>query len=191
MKKVFISIALMLLYGICMAKTRIISSEPCEYREVLCNRDGYYNFIKDEITFSQALEDVDMFIYLLENAYSGYDDLKLKKFKIQALRENFPFAKEKNVNTDELLSYFDEQLKLYINDFHFCLIGKNKQVFYRTPIRIFFSDIFLLKNNEQFKVIKTDNPNIKIGDIYNDSPDYLFLYPSEGKDIYRLGERLS
>ncbi len=187
MKKVFISIALMLLYGICMAKTRIISSEPCEYREVLCNRDGYYNFIKDEITFSQALEDVDMFIYLLENAYSGYDDLKSKKFKIQALRENFPFAKEKNVNTDELLSYFDEQLKLYINDFHFCLIGKNKQVFYRTPIRIFFSDIFLLKNNEQFKVIKTDNPNIKIGDIYNDSPDYLFLYPSEGKDIYRLG----
>ena len=187
MKKVFMFIALMMLYGICMAKPKIISSELCEYREVLCNRDGYYNFIKDEITFNQALEDVDMFIYLLENAYSGYDDLKLKKFKIQALRENFPFAKEKNVNTDELLSYFDEQLKLYINDFHFCLIGKNKQVFYRTPIRIFFSDIFLLKNNEQFKVIKTDNPNIKIGDIYNDSPDYLFLYPSEGKDIYRLG----
>lgn len=176
-----------MLYGVCMAKPKIISSEPCEYREVLCNRDGYYNFIRDEITFSQALEDVDMFTYLLENAYSGYDDLKSKKFKIQTLRENLPFAKEKSVNTDELLSYFDEQLKPYINDFHFCLVGKNKQFFYRTPIRIFFSDIFLLKNNDQFKVIKTDNPNIKIGDIYNDSPDYLFLYPSEGKDVYRLG----
>ena len=170
-----------------MAKTKIISSEPCEYREVLCNRDGYYNFIKDEITFSQALEDVDMFIYLLENAYSGYDELKSKEFKIQTLRENLPFTKENNVNTNELLSYFDEQLKPYINDFHFCLVGKNKEVFYRIPIRIFFSDIFLLKNNDQFKVIKTDNPNIKIGDIYNDSAHYLFLYPSEGKNIYRLG----
>ncbi len=186
-KKVFVSIALMMLYGICMAKTKIISSEPCEYREVLCDRDGYYNFIKDEITFNQALEDVELFTYLLENAYSGYDDLKSKEFKIQALRENFPFTKENNVNTDELLSYFDEQLKPYINDFHFCLVGQNKQVFYRAPIRIFFSDIFLLKSNDQFKVIKTDNPNIKIGDIYNDSPDYLFLYPSEGKDVYRLG----
>ena len=173
--------------GVCMAKTKIISSEPCEYREVLCNRDGYYNFIKDEITFSQALEDVDMFIYLLENAYSGYDELKSKEFKIQTLRENLPFTKENNVNTNELLSYFDEQLKPYINDFHFCLVGKNKEVFYRIPIRIFFSDIFLLKNNDQFKVIKTDNPNIKIGDIYNDSAHYLFLYPSEGKNIYRLG----
>lgn len=170
-----------------MAKTKIISAEPCEYREVLCDRDGYYNFIKDEITFNQALEDVELFTYLLENAYSGYDDLKSKEFKIQALRENFPFTKENNVNTDELLSYFDEQLKPYINDFHFCLVGQNKQVFYRAPIRIFFSDIFLLKSNDQFKVIKTDNPNIKIGDIYNDSPDYLFLYPSEGKDVYRLG----
>ena len=176
-----------MLYGVCMAKPKIISSEPCEYREVLCDRDGYYNFIKDEITFNQALEDVELFTYLLENAYSGYDDLKSKEFKIQALRENFPFTKENNVNTDELLSYFDEQLKPYINDFHFCLVGQNKQVFYRAPIRIFFSDIFLLKSNDQFKVIKTDNPNIKIGDIYNDSPDYLFLYPSEGKDVYRLG----
>ncbi len=187
MKNLLIPSILIMITGVCMAKPKIISSEPCEYREVLCNRDGYYNFIKDEITFSQALEDVDMFIYLLENAYSGYDELKSKEFKIQTLRENLPFTKENNVNTNELLSYFDEQLKPYINDFHFCLVGKNKEVFYRIPIRIFFSDIFLLKNNDQFKVIKTDNPNIKIGDIYNDSAHYLFLYPSEGKNIYRLG----
>lgn len=187
MKNLLIPSILIMITGVCMAKTKIISSEPCEYREVLCDRDGYYNFIKDEISFNQVLEDVELFTYLLENAYSGYDDLKSKEFKIQALRENFPFTKENNVNTDELLSYFDEQLKPYINDFHFCLVGKNKQVFYRAPIRIFFSDIFLLKSNDQFKVVKTDNPNIKIGDIYNDSPDYLFLYPSEGKNIYRLG----
>lgn len=187
MKKVLSTIIFTILCGVCMAKPKIISSEPCEYREVLCNRDGYYNFIKDEISYNQALEDVDMFMYLLENAYSGYDNLKSKKFKIQTLKENLPFAKEKNVNTDELVSYFDEQLKSYISDFHFCLVGKNKEVFYRTPIRIFFSDIFLLKDNDKFKVIKTDNPNVKIGDIYNDSPDYLFLYPSERKDVYRLG----
>ena len=140
-----------------MAKTKskIILSEPCEYREVLCNRERYYNFIKNEITFNQALEDIDMFIYLLENAYSGYDDLKSNNYKIQTLKENIPFTKGNNVKTDEMLSFFDEQLKPYINDFHFCMIGKNKQIAYRYPIRVFFSNIFLLKNNEQFKVIKT------------------------------------
>lgn len=187
MKKIVLIFIFTISCGVCMAKPKIISSEPCEYREVLCNRDGYYNFIKDEVTFNQALEDVDMLIYLLKNAYSGYDDLRAKNFKIQALRENFPFIKDNNINTDDLLSYFDEQLKSYINDFHFCLVGKNKQVFYRTPIRIFFSNIFVIKKNDQFKVVKTDNPNIKIGDIYNDSTHYLFLYPSEGKDIYRVG----
>lgn len=187
MKKALLIYFFTIICGVCMAKPKIISSEPCEYREVLCNREHYYNFIKNEITFNQALEDIDMFIYLLENAYSGYDDLKSNNFKIQTLRENIPFTKGNNVKTDEILSFLYEQLKPYINDFHFYMIGKNKQLGFRYPIRVFFSNIFLLKNNEQFKVIKTDNPNIKIGDIYNDSTYYLFLYPSEGKDIYRLG----
>ncbi len=187
MKKALLIYFFTILCGVCMAKTKIISSEPCEYREVLCNRDGYYGFMKDEITYKQALEDIDMFIYLLENAYSGYDDLKLKNFKINSIRENIPFTKDKNLKTDDLLSFFDEKLKPYINDFHFCMVGKNKEISYRYPIKVFFSDIFILKDNEQYKVIKSDNPNIKIGDIYNDSDDYLFFYPSEGKKVYRLG----
>ncbi len=43
MKKVLVSIVLMVLYGLCMAKPRIISSEPCEYRDVSCDLYDYQN----------------------------------------------------------------------------------------------------------------------------------------------------
>ena len=63
MKKVLVSIVLMVLYGLCMAKPRIISSEPCEYRDVSCDWYDYQNWFKEEISYSQALEDLDMLVY--------------------------------------------------------------------------------------------------------------------------------
>lgn len=98
MKKVLVSIVLMVLYGLCMAKPRIISSEPCEYRDVSCDRYGYQNWFKEEISYSQALEDLDMLVYLLKSSYSGYEDAVKRALKIESIIESFKKSNTENEN---------------------------------------------------------------------------------------------
>lgn len=57
-----------------MAKPKIISSEPCEYRDVSCDIYGYQKWFRDEVTYNQALDDLESLVYLLKSAYVGYDD---------------------------------------------------------------------------------------------------------------------
>lgn len=98
MKKVFVFIALMMLYGICMAKPRIISSEPCEYRDVSCDRFGYQSWFKEEISYNQALEDLDMLIYLLKSSYAGYDDAVKRGLEIDNIIESFKKSNDDGKN---------------------------------------------------------------------------------------------
>lgn len=43
MKKALLICFFTILCGLCMAKPKIISSEPCEYRDVSCDIYGYQN----------------------------------------------------------------------------------------------------------------------------------------------------
>ena len=50
-----------------MAKPKIISSEPCEYRDVSCDIYGYQKWFRDEVTYNQALDDLESLVYLLKS----------------------------------------------------------------------------------------------------------------------------
>lgn len=45
-----------------MAKPKIISSEPCKYQDVSCDFFGYQKWFKEEISYNQAIEDLDMLV---------------------------------------------------------------------------------------------------------------------------------
>lgn len=188
MKKIFIVFLITLIFsGVCMANSKIISSEPCEYRDVSCDAYNFECWVKDEITYEQMLEDLEVFEYLIKNAYSGYKDIKQNGYDFEKMKLNIPFSRNSSVKSDELLSFFEKELKPYICDFHFSLNGIKKQISFRIPVKIFFSDIYLEKENDLYRVIKSNHNEIKIDDIYSDTKDYLFPYPSEGINIYRLG----
>lgn len=74
MKKALLICFFTILCGLCMAKPKIISSEPCEYRDVSCDIYGYQKWFRDEVTYNQALDDLESLVYLLKSAYVGYDD---------------------------------------------------------------------------------------------------------------------
>ena len=56
MKKALLIYFFTILCGVCMAKTKIISSEPCEYRDVSCDFFDYQKWFRDEVTYNQALD---------------------------------------------------------------------------------------------------------------------------------------
>ena len=70
-KKILLIFVFALACEICGANPKIISSEPCEYRDVNCDFFGYQKWFKDEISCSQAEEDLDYLVYLLKTAYAG------------------------------------------------------------------------------------------------------------------------
>lgn len=189
MKKVFVFIALMMMCGICATKTKIISSEPCEYREVSCDRDGYYNFIKDEITFNQALEDLDMLVYLLSSSYAGYDDAVKRGLEIDKIVDSFKESNDdgKNIKVSDLSQFIYDFFKPYVQDSHFSIESKDffKQLI--TQHRVLYSNIYVKKINDSFVVEKSDNQDFQSGDNLECKSENLFLYPSEGNCIYRIG----
>lgn len=78
-----------MIVGVCMAKPKIISSEPCEYRDVSCDWYGYQKWFREEISYKQALEDLDMLVYLLKSSYAGYDDAVKRGLKIDSIIDSF------------------------------------------------------------------------------------------------------
>lgn len=189
MKKVLVSIVLMVLYGLCMAKPRIISSEPCEYRDVSCDLYGYQNWFKEEISYSQALEDLDMLVYLLKSSYSGYEDAVKRGLKIESIIESFKKSntENENIKVSQLNEFIYNFLKPYIQDTHFCIESKNLQNRLITQHRVLYSDIYVRKAGEVFVVEKSDNQEFKAGENLEPESANLFLYPSEGSCIYRIG----
>lgn len=72
-----------------MAKPKIISSEPCKYQDVSCDFFGYQKWFKEEISYNQAIEDLDMLVYLSKSAYAGYDDAVKRGLEIEQIIEKF------------------------------------------------------------------------------------------------------
>ena len=189
MKKVFMFIALMMLYGICMAKPRIISSEPCEYRDVSCDRFGYQSWFKEEISYNQALEDLDMLIYLLKSSYAGYDDAVKRGLEIDNIIESFKKSNDdgKNIKVSDLSQFICDFLKPYIQDFHFYIESKDFSKHLITQHRVLYSNIYVKKINDSFVIEKSDKQDFQVGENLECKIENLFLYPSEGKNIYRIG----
>ena len=188
-KKVFISLVFIMLYGICMAKPKIISSEPCEYRDVSCDFYGYQKWFREEISYSQALEDLDMLAYLLKSSYAGYDDAVKRGLEIDNIIESFkkPNDDGKNIKVSGLSKVIYDFLKPYVQDYHFFIESKDFSRHLITQHRVLYSNIYVKKINDSFVVEKSDNQDFHIGENIEFKSENLFLYPSEGNCIYRIG----
>lgn len=189
MKKALLIYFFTILCGVCMAKTKIISSEPCEYRDVSCDYYGYNNRFKEEVSFNQALEDLDMLVYLLKTAYVAYEDAVKRGLKIEQITDLFKKAHSENetIKVADLSKFITDYLAPYIQDCHFCVESKNFRKSLVTQHRVLYSNVFVKKIDDSFVAEKSDNQNIKIGETLECGTENLFLYPSEGNDIYRLG----
>ena len=189
MKKALLIYFFTILCGVCMAKPKIISSEPCEYRDVSCDIYGYQKWFKEEVSFNQALEDLDMLVYLLKTAYVAYEDAVKRGLKIEQIADLFKKAHTENetIKVADLSKFITDYLAPYIQDCHFCVESKNFRKSLVTQHRVLYSNVFVKKIDDSFVVEKSDNQNIKIGETLECGTENLFLYPSEGNDIYRLG----
>lgn len=189
MKKIVFCIFFIALSGVCMAKPKIIFSEPCEYRDVSCDFFGYQKWFKEEISYNQAIEDLDTLVYLLKSAYAGYDDAVKLGLKIDQIIDSFKNSntENQNIKVSDLNEFIYDFLKPYIQDSHFCIESKDLANTCVTQYRILYSNIYVKKIEDAFVVEKSDNQDFKIGETLKIESENLFLYPSEGENVYRIG----
>lgn len=189
MKKIILLLVLLLESGVCMAIPKIISSEYCEYKDVTCNFFDYQKWFKKEISYNQAIDDLEMFIYLLKTAYAGYEDATGKGLQIEGILKSFEnnFQENDMIKASIFSNFLYEYLKPYVQDCHFTIEGDNFSKSLISYYRILYSNIYLKKLDNKYIVVKSDNSDIKIGDNLECECQNLFLYPSEGDLVYRIG----
>ncbi len=176
-----------------MAKPKIISSEPCEYRDVSCDFFGYQKWFREEISYNQALEDLDMLVYLLKSSYAGYDDAVKRGLEIDNIIESFKKSNDdgKNIKVSELSQFIYDFLKPYVQDSHFFIESKDFSKQLITQHRVLYSNIYVKKVNDSFVVEKSDNQDIISGDKFEGLRENLFAYPSAYDSVYRIGSLTS
>lgn len=188
-KKILLIFIFVIACGICGAKPKIISSEPCEYRDVSCDFFGYQKWFKDEISCGQAEEDLDMLVYLLKSAYAGYDDAVKRGLEIDQINELFKnFNKEDEfIKTSALTHFIYDFFNPYIQDSHFSIESTDFSKRLVSQYKVLYSNIYVKKTDDIFVVEKSDNQDFQAGKSLEIEDENLFLYPSEGENIYRIG----
>ena len=166
-----------------------VSCEKNKSIDIIYNSKKYQN--KTEITFSEMQEDLETFIYLVETSYIGYD---------AALERGL----DTNVSRQFVLEQFDNQKKIQIQDFadvlydafagyiqdNHALINYFNNNFGKSFIKkgyLYFSDVYVQKNEDKYFVCESKLLEIKPGAQYNSDVEYLLLYPAKGKNVYRIG----
>ena len=189
MKKALLICFFTILCGLCMAKPKIISSEPCEYRDVSCDFFGYQKWFREEISYNQALEDLEDLVYLLKSAYVGYDGAVIRGLEIDDLIELFKKTYKENmlIKVSQLSQFICDFLNPYINDSHFCIESKDFIKNLVTNYRVLYSNVYLKKIDDYLVIEKSDGQMFHFGEKIECKKENLFLYPSEGDDIYRVG----
>lgn len=148
----------------------------------------------EEISFEQMQNDLEESCYILENCYAGLDAAKAKGLNIENEKKAVLSAFEKNqtVKISDLAESLYQRLSPYISDTHFSIESSNKNCsfYYRftTPNRLYFSDLYVIKQDNNFYVYESVDEAIKIGSIIQleNINEYLYEYPAKGKNVYRL-----
>ena len=172
-----------------MAETKLISKKDVEYHDILCDQFSYSKFYKMEVSYKKFIDDCKNLIYLLETAYAGFDDMCKRGFNSEIFLKNCEnhFQNKEAINVSEISEYYYTYLKKYINDTHCFIESTNFRKNFITSRSIFYSDLYVSKKNEDFFVYKSDNIDFSLNSKINIPKEYLFLYPSKGKNIYRVG----
>ncbi len=147
------------------------------------------------MSFEQMENDLEEFCYILENCYAGLEAAKSKGLNIE--KEKKTVISSFNLNSVVKVSDFAEILykkfSPYISDTHFTInsSNKNSSVHFRfiTNLNNYFSNLYVIKQDGKIYVHESPDKSIKTGSLVQleNIADYLFEYPSKGKNIYRVG----
>ena len=146
-----------------------------------------------KLTKEMALEDLSIFHYLFNNAYSGKDFYKLKGFKFDPLFEEVKqkLKRKNSITSYDLIDFF-LSIVHEIHDGHFAFWFGDKFKSLERKKRAYFADVLLKKANKGYLVIKSLNDNITVGSMVQikDAEKYLFrtLAPPD-ENHYFLGIR--
>lgn len=157
--------------------------------DIIYSNQKYQN--RTQITYSEMQEDLETFIYLLETSYIGYDDALERGLDTNVQRQKVLgyFENQEVIQIQDFLDVLYKAFEDYIQDKHASVMYRNNND-YRAFIKsanIFFSDVYVKKNAGDYFVCESDQPEINTGARYISDVEYLFIYPSKGNDVYRIG----
>jgi len=147
---------------------------PDEFMAVRANK---CSDCPDQITAQQAREDIDLIEYLFENAYSG------RYFFEQNGTVDFPAMYkalrrladgEKEVSPVVMEDILVERLSGIRNDDHLGIIGRHHTRFFKAPPTVFFTDVLLEQRDKNWVVLRSEEPEIKLGAVYRGTAESLF-----------------
>lgn len=144
---------------------------------------------KEFLTFEEIKEDTDIFIYIIESSYVGFEDSLEHGLNTNDLREKI-FDNFKNKDNVPIKEYFDFLYNAFLPYIWDCHANVEYNDIYHAFIQkhvTFFTDIYVQKKENNYFVYSSNDKNIKVGDRYESDIDNLFLYPCKGIDIYRIG----
>lgn len=187
MKKKFLLILIVNICPLLFGKTVLESEKHCEYFESFVGSE--WSEYKSTLSSDELYKDIDTLCYYLENAYADFDAMYERGFRNNEFKKYFfsIYSKQEKIDTRNLFRDISEYLKPFVVDRHFSLITKT--AFYE-PLKsstFFYTNTFVEKTHNGFFIYQTDNDNLSIGMKYEDSEEYLFLYPAKGKSVYRIG----
>jgi hypothetical protein len=162
-------------------------SAPVELMEL---PDYIKGDIPDRITKPQALEDIEVLRYLLDNAYSGrfYWQQQGVDFAggYAALRRHVEEAATPDIDTREFERQIHEAFK-GINDPHTAIMGHEVTEFF-TRVRQYFASFVVAKEGDRYLVVQSAVPDVPVGSEYVDAEANLFptLAPA-GSQQYLVG----
>jgi len=119
------------------------------------------------ITKEEALEDLRIFKYIMDNAYSGREYWENHGIYFKNIYCNI----QTYINSHELI-YKQELFNLYIkqlqdiHDGHLGLLTHKDRVYFGEKYKAYFADILLRKHKDKFEVIFSKEPRLTVSTIF-------------------------
>ena len=189
MKKLFILFNIIML---CSCKENKTNLKTIDYVnvEIVTDIQGFYTDIEDKnLNLSDVLEDLFILDYLLRINYAGYEDSLKDKYQFNTLIDRITdYIKENNsISQREFCEFLYNELIPFMSDAHSGICYKD---FYKTLCKhkcLYFSNTYVKKCDDFYEIIESQEKELIGKKLRNISNDYLFYYPSKGKNIFRVG----
>ncbi len=185
MKKLAFALLLLAFFANFIFAQKLISEKPIVTKKIYTK----FEDVKDSIniTVEQMNEDLDMFCYLLETAYIGYEDMLQKGFNIEEFKNyvNKQVKGQETCSVQKFCINLINGIKKFIQDSHFSIYNSDYAYFPSEKHFVAFSNTYVKKIDGKY--IAQKGGTAKAGSVYTGKEENLFLYPAKGEDIYRVG----
>lgn len=186
MKKIIFIVFYFFATFLAFSESQIILEEKCSYKQISLFENEKY--IKQQNFYEELYEDMETLCYILSVGYAGYEEMVLKGFNINSLKNNFinAYKNLSQIDTKNFIHFLKNELAPFISDSHFQIIGKQSISNFIEKKTCYWTDVFVEKQNQDYFSIYS-NQYIPDGLKYNDNKENLFFYPTKGNNIFRIG----